>query len=115
MSLSSSSLSRFRSRVDAVLADCFPADLIILGINVRASSPGGRTQTDFIDGGQSENYRIPFRIPKSLTPPGWSPVIGQPLDWAVSETLTLPLEIIQTPIHPHEIMWEITARKRRQA
>jgi hypothetical protein len=111
MGLTGSRLNRFRQRIDAVLLDVLPAELIFDGVSVAASSPGGRVTTEFIEGGESTNLRIPFRIP--IQNLATAPVTGAKVDWKISDTLTIPLEVIEAPLRPNEGVWSITCRKRR--
>lgn len=113
MGLNAASVSRFRNSIDKVLCEMFPAALVIDSVEVAASGPGGKTVSEFTDGGESENFRFPFRVFRSLCPPAWQPVKGGSLDWKISDTETIALEIIQVAVHPWEAVWEFTARKRR--
>jgi hypothetical protein len=113
MALNSASVSRFRARVNDTLNELFPVVLIIANMEIPANGPGGRSVSDFIDGGESENFRFPFRVDRGATPPGWIPSKGDSLDWKISDTETIPLEIIQTSVRPGEPVWEFTARRRR--
>jgi hypothetical protein len=113
MGLNAASVQRFRTMVDKVLCEMFPAVLVIEGLEVASSGPGGKTVSDYMEGGQSENFRFPFRIPRAACPVGWTPRHGISLEWKISDTETLALEIIQAHVHPHEDVWEAVARKRR--
>lgn len=113
MSLTGKSLNRFRSRVDDTLDDAFPVSLIIAGQIVAAAGPGGRAVTQYFDGGENENFRLPFRIKKSQVPSGWEPIVGASLDWKISATETIPLEIQEAPIRPHEDRFAFVCRKRK--
>jgi hypothetical protein len=113
MSLSGASLNRFRNRVDAVLDDAFPVTLIIASVPVAAAGPGGKTVTDFMDAGESTNFRFPFRILKSLlaTPPA----VGDAIDWQIEVGNTLPLEVAEIAVRPHEDRYSIICKSRRRA
>lgn len=113
MSLSSASLSRFRARVDATLEEFFPVTLLINSILVQGSGPGGRTRSDYVDGGEAESFRYPFRVAKDAAPPGWAPVKGASVDWKVSATQTIPMEIEEVSTRPHEDRFSFTCKKRR--
>lgn len=71
--------------------------------------------TDFETGGQPETFRFPFRIKISDLPEGWSAQIGASIDWQVSESLTIPMEIKEVSIRPHEERIAILCKKRRVA
>ncbi len=113
MGLSAASVRRFRQTIQDTLEELFPVILVIEEIEVPAAGPGGRTVSEYVDGGQAETYRFPFRIQKANAPNGWKPEKGASIEWKISATETLPLEIHQTPKHPWEDVWEITAKKRR--
>lgn len=106
MSLSGASLNRFRNRVDAVLDAAFPVTLIIASVPIAAAGPGGKTVTDFMDAGESTNFRFPFRILKSLlaTPPK----VGDAMQWE-----SIALEIIEVSHRPHDDRYSIVCRSRR--
>lgn len=111
MGLTGNSLNRFRRKVDAVLDDVFPADLLFGVQRVAGSGPGGRIVTEYMEGGESKNFRFPFRIPiSSLTA---APQVGDSVDWIVSPTETLLLEIIEVSRRPHEDRYQILCRNRR--
>ena len=113
MSLTGKSLNRFRSRIDDTLADAFPVELIIAGQIVVAAGPGGRAVSQYFDAGEHENFRLPFRVKKSQVPNGWIPIVGNAIEWKISETQTIPLEIQETPIRPHEDRFAFVCRKRK--
>lgn len=114
MGLSGASLNRFRRRVDATLEDLFPAVLVIGGVEVSGSGPGGRTMTEYMDGGEATNFRHRFRLAKSVLP-DWQPVVGAAVDWKISETETLAMEIREVVTAPHEDRWGFVCGKRRRA
>lgn len=111
MALTGLALNRFRKKVDAVLADMFPADLRIAGTSVIASGPGGRITSEYIDGGESTNYRFPFRFPVSSV--GSAPAPGDAVDWLVDGSTTLLLEVIECSRRPHENHYQMVCRHRR--
>ena len=111
MSLTGASLNRFRARVDAVLDDAFPVTLIIASLTVTASSPGGKTLTDYINGGETTNFRIPFRIPISSL--AAAPQVGDSLNWQLADATLIPLEITEIAIRPHESRYSIVCKSRR--
>lgn len=113
MGLRASAVQRFRTTVEKVLCEMFPALLVINGVEVHAAGPGGKTVSEYIEGGESENFRFPFRLERSQSLVGWAPLKGGSLDWKISETEILKLEIISGAVHPHEDVWEFQARKRR--
>lgn len=88
--------------------------LRINGIPVAASGPGGRTSSNFIEGGEAENFRYPFRILRASAPPGWSPAVGASVGWQVDATTIIPMEIIEDATRPHEDRFAITCKKRRK-
>lgn len=111
MSLTGAALNRFRSRVDNVLDDAFPCTLLIAGVSVSASGPGAKTTTDYITGGESTNFRFPFRIPlASLVTPL---AVGDSLAWVVSPIRTIALEITEISERPHDARISITCKNRR--
>jgi hypothetical protein len=114
MSLQGSSIGRFRGKVDSILRDSFPAELIIGGVSVTGSGPGGRTTSEYVEGGEAENFRFPFRAPKADCPPNWQPKKGESLEWKVSPLETVHLEIIETAVRPWEDVFQFTARKLRR-
>lgn len=112
MGLTGSGLNRFRKKVDKVLTDAFPAMIKIKGIPVEgASCPGGRTTSSFVDGGESENYRFPFRVPVANVE--HHPKMGDAVDWEIDELTTLNLEVIECSRRPHEDRYQMFCRKRR--
>lgn len=113
MSLSATSLSRFRQRVDETLDDLFPVTLVISGAEVAGSGPGGRAVSQYVDSGESENFRFPFRIPRRNVPAGWKPRQGLAIDWKVDDSTTIPLEIREVSTRPHEDRFGFIAQKRR--
>ncbi len=113
MSLSGQSLNRFRSRIDDTLDDAFPVSLIIDGQTVAGAGPGGRVVTQYLDGGETQNFRLPFRVKKSEVPSGWTPVVGASIDWKISATQTIALEIQEAPIRRHEDRFAFVCRKRK--
>ena len=113
MSLSSASLSRFRARVDTVLQEIFPVTLLIGSSLVTASGPGGRTVTQFEDAGQPESFRFPFRLAIAAAPAGWTPTKGASIDWKISPSLSLPMDIHDVSTRPHEDHYAFTCKKRR--
>jgi len=113
MGLASSSFRNFKSRVDATLRTLFPATLVIEGLEVEASGAGGKTLSEFLEGGESATYRFPFRVPRDATPVGWNPRIGGALSWIVDDSITLQLEIIETAVRVRDDVWSITCRHRR--
>jgi len=111
MGLTGNNLNRFRQRVDAVLDDAFPVELIIGGRSVFGSGPGGKTMTDFINGGESKNFRFPFRIPANALE---TPLeVGDSLQWKISVTRSIDLEVTDFSERPHEARVAITCKKRR--
>jgi hypothetical protein len=115
MSITGSAINRLRARVDTILEDAFPVTLLISGQQVTGSGPGGRTTTTFIDGGEPENFRFSFRVPRSAVPAGWVPVMGGSVDWIVSATETIPMEIREVSTRPHENRFAFACQKRRVA
>ena len=112
MGLTGSALNRFRDRIDETLRDCFPCSLAIKGKIVAGSGPGGRAVSDYEDGGQAYTYRFPFRVAASeLSAPL---KIGDSVDWIVTPTKTLRLEIMELPERPHESTVAFTCKKRRE-
>jgi hypothetical protein len=111
MAFTAAQFSRFRRQIDVSLRELYPADLIIGGIPVTASGPGGRMVTEYMDGGESASFRFPFRIPKDqLTT---MPEVGMSADWRLSDTQTLALEVIDMAIRPGDDCWSITCKNRR--
>ena len=110
MGITGSGINRFRGRVDAVLVDAFPVVLGIGGTTVTGSGPGGRTVTMSMEGGEAEDFRFPFRIPKGYL--AAAPEVGDSVDWII-EDRTIFLEVCEAPLRPHESTWSITCRKRR--
>ncbi|MEO5712167.1 MAG: hypothetical protein ABIT37_01655 [Luteolibacter sp.] len=111
MGLKGAGLNRFRQQVDAVLDDFFPASLLFDGIPVTGSSPGGRVVTEYMDAGESKNFRFPFRVPvSSLTA---APEVGNSVDWIVSGTQTLLLEITEVATRPHDARYHLVCKIRR--
>lgn len=113
MGLSAASFHRFRARVDEVLDDWFPATLIIDAVQVQGSGPGGRAVSQYMDGGEAETFRFPFRIPKKDAPENWTPRQGLSVDWKIDASTTLALEIHEVSIRPHEDRFSFVAKKRR--
>lgn len=113
MGLSSASFRRFRSAVDATLRELFPCTLVIQTYEIAASGPGARSTSEYIEGGESENFRFPFRIARGASPIGWVPLIGGSIDWKLSDSQTIPLEITHSAIRASDDVWEITCKKRR--
>jgi hypothetical protein len=113
MGLSASSINRFRDRVDETLAEMFPCSLRILGTTVAASGPGAKTTSEYIDSGESEQFRFPFRILKTAVPAGWKPLKGASVEWVLEDGSTIPLEIIEAGVRPHETRHSIVCRLRR--
>ena len=113
MSLSSASLNRFRARVDSVLEELFPVTLVIGSTIVQASGPGGRTVSEFEDGGQPENFRFSFRMAAAAAPHGWAPTKGASIDWKLSEAVNIPMEIMEVSTRPHEDRFAFICKKRR--
>ncbi len=112
MGLNAAGMNRFRNKVDETLAEMFPAEITFKGAPILgASSPGGRVTSEYMDGGESTNYRFPFRFPiASVTT---QPVTGDSIDWIVDATTTLLLEVIECSRRPHESHYQMTCRKRR--
>jgi hypothetical protein len=111
MGLTGASLNRFRKKVDAVLDDAFAADLLIGNHSVTGSCPGGKIMTEFVEAGESKNFRFPFRIPAASL---LSPLqIGDALEWQISPTHSIALEVIEVSTRPHEERIAITCKKRR--
>ena len=113
MGLTGAGLNRFRNQVDVVLAEAFPA-LLLLGearIPVTAASPGGRSVTEYVEAGETENFRFPFRFAKSATTVALS--VGMEVVWKLADDSEIPLEISELPFRPHETHWSITCKKRR--
>jgi len=113
MSLSSASLNRFRVRVDETLEDIFPCTLVINNVLTQASGPGGRTRADFEEGGQPESFSYSFRLDIKNAPSGWTPTKGASIDWKISASLTVPMEISEVSTRPHENRYAFTCKKRR--
>lgn len=113
MSLRKSAIDAFRARVDATLRDLFPCTLRVGTVLVEASGPGGKALMDFVEAGQSPEWRFSFRVPAESVPAGF--VVGQAVDWIVSPTETLKLEVFEPSKRPHEDHWQITCRHRRRA
>jgi hypothetical protein len=113
MGLSASALNRFRDRVDETLAELFPCSLRILGTTVAASGPGAKTTSEYIDSGESEQFRFPFRFLKTDVPNGWKPEKGASVEWLLDEGTWIPLEIIEAGVRPHETRHSIVCRIRR--
>lgn len=112
MGLTGSALNHFRDRVDETLRDVFPCSISIQGKIVAASGPGGRAVSDYEDAGQDFSYRFPFRVAAAeLTAPL---KVGDSVDWIVSPTKTLRLEIMELPERPHESTLAFTCKKRRE-
>jgi hypothetical protein len=111
MGLTGAGLNRFRNQVDAVLDDAFPVELIIAGMSVFGSGPGGKTMTDFVEAGETKNFRFPFRIPAdSLATPL---AVGDALEWKISDARSIALEVADVSERPHETRVAITCKKRR--
>lgn len=111
MGLTGASLNRFREKVDVVLDDAFPAELVIAGYSINASGVGGKTMTEMINTGESQNFRFPFRI---LTASLLAPLqVGDSLEWKISVERSIPLEVIEISERPHEARIAIVCRKRR--
>lgn len=115
MSLSRSSVDRFRQRVDAVLEDFFPVTLVIDGVTVLASGPGGRVSNEFQEAGQHTTFRYSFRVKKSAVPAGWVPKIGQPVGWAIPDGPVILMEIREISTRPHEDRFAFACQNRRHA
>ena len=113
MGFTAAAFSSLRKRVDLALRASFPAELVIGSLHITASSPGGKTVSEYLEGGESENFRIPFRVPRAACPTGWAPLKGASLDWVISPAETMPLEIIEVSIRPSEDTWAIACRRRR--
>jgi hypothetical protein len=114
MGLTGVSLDRFRARVDEVLADAFPAELL-LGVgrlSVIAAGPGGRAVTTYLDGGEAENFRFPFRV-KRTDAAGVDFAVGMVIAWKLEDDSEIPLEISELPFRPHEATISFTCKKRR--
>ncbi|MES2923691.1 MAG: hypothetical protein V4819_19205 [Verrucomicrobiota bacterium] len=113
MGLTGAGLNRFRNQVDATLADAFPVRLL-MGEDrfpVTGSGPGGRAVTEYVDAGEKENFRFPFRIEKAA---GVAvPFVGMPVVWKMDDDSEIPLEISEAPFRPHEAKWSFTCKKRR--
>lgn len=115
MGLSAVSFARMRSRLDTVLGDIFPAVLLYQGVQISASGPGGRAHTDYIEGGEAPTYRFPFRVPTAAAALiSWVPAMGDSIDWIISPTQILSLEIIETAVRPADTSYSITCRPRRR-
>lgn len=111
MGLTGASLNRFRQQVDAVLDDAFPVELLIASHSVTGSGVGGKTMTDFVNGGETKTFRFPFRIPSaSLLVPLQ---VGDSLEWKISPTRSIPLEITDVSERPHEARVAIVCKIRR--
>lgn len=114
MGLTGNALNRFRARVDSTLADFFPVTLVISAQNVTAMGPGGRVTTQYLEGGESVDFRFAFRIPKTTAPAGWTPAVGASIDWKVSASKTIAMEIAEYSERPHEDHHAIVCRNRRK-
>jgi hypothetical protein len=114
MSLSRSSVDRFRQRVDAVLEDFFPVSLVIDGVTVLASGPGGRITTEFQEAGQQANFRYSFRVKKTAVPTGWLPKIGAPVGWELPDGPVISMEIREISTRPHEDRFAFACQHRRK-
>lgn len=110
MSLNRNALARFRGRIDDTLEELFPCFLSIGGLLIAASGPGGRTMNRFEEGGSTEDFRLTFRIDAADIPPVRK---GTAVDWLVSPGYTIPMEVIDVGIRPHEARHSITCRPRR--
>lgn len=110
MGLTGKGLNRFRKRVDSVLEDMFPVTLLIDGHTYQGSGPGARIATEFTAGGERQNFRFPFRVPKSRLAKG--PAVGDSLVWKVDDLTEILLEVIEIATRPHEDRWSFTCRKR---
>ena len=110
MGLNGAGLNRFRERVDATLADAYPAQLRVGSAVIDGSGPGGRAMTDFINGGESPTFRFPFRMPRSgfETPPA----VGDVVVWLVDGT-EVPLEISETQFRPQESVYGFVCKHAR--
>lgn len=113
MGLTATTLNRFRARVDETLEALFPCLLLVGDDSFPASGPGGRTVSEFLDGGESESFRFPFRVLKTAVPTGWTPIKGASLDWQISDDVTLALEIAEVSLRPHEDRYHFTCKNRR--
>jgi hypothetical protein len=113
MGLTGAGLNRFRERVDEVLLDVFPATLMIGGKRVEGSGPGGKAVATFENFGEQEDFRFPFRVPgAALVKPLR---VGVSVDWILSPTQVLKLEVVEAPLRPHESSVSFTCKKRREA
>lgn len=114
MGLTGAGLNRFRNRVDDALLDAFPCTLIVGGVPIECSGPGGRAASDILDAGESMEMQVAFRLPK--TAPGVSSLkIGSPLAWQIPGTppKSVPLEIVEIQERPHEDRLGISCKRRR--
>ena len=111
MGLTRAGLNRFRARIDETLREVFPCVLLISGKRVDGSGPGGRVVSDFENGGLATDYRFPFRVPASDI---GGLEVGTSVDWVISATRTLKLEISEVPERPHEGSIGFNCKKRRE-
>jgi hypothetical protein len=114
MGLKRAGLNAFRTRVDEVLTDLFPAELFlgVARLPVTGSGPGGRAVTTYLDGGEAENFRFPFRV-KRTDAAGVDFAVGMVVAWKLEDDSEIPLEISELPFRPHEATISFTCKKRR--
>ena len=113
MGFSADAVARFREKVDDALAAVFPAALL-LGVDripAVGSGPGGRAVTEYMEGGEAETFRFPFRVERPAM--NGVPYVGMELVWVVAVGTEIPLEISELPFRPHESGWSFTCKKRR--
>lgn len=111
MGLTSNSLNTFRARIDATLAELFPAQLILPGNHpIDASGVGGKTMSDYLAGGEKKEFTFTFRVPHT---PVWEPAIGQVLYWQISPAAQIRMEIADISQRPHENHHTITCKHSR--
>lgn len=111
MGMDAASVLRFRLRVENTLAGLFPATILVGGLPVSCSGPGGRIATEYVDGGEAITQRLSFRILKTVWP-GGAPSVGMSLDWQAGGA-TIPLEITEVSNRPHDPAWHILTRQRK--